>query len=82
LSHIMAADLVELGITVNMLLPGGATLTGMTPDAEGEVRDRLLPASIMGRPIRWLCSPAAEGVSDERLVATEFDDWLAGRSEA
>jgi gluconate 5-dehydrogenase len=33
----------------------------------------------MAAPIRWLCSPAAAGVHDERIVATEFTDWLAGR---
>jgi NAD(P)-dependent dehydrogenase (short-subunit alcohol dehydrogenase family) len=31
LSHIMAADLAGTGIDVNLLLPGGATRTGMTP---------------------------------------------------
>jgi gluconate 5-dehydrogenase len=27
----------------------------------------------MGPPIVWLASPAARGVHDERIVATEFD---------
>jgi gluconate 5-dehydrogenase len=26
----------------------------------------------MAAPIRWLCSPAADGVHDERIVATDF----------
>ena len=33
----------------------------------------------MGPPIVWLCSEDARGVHDERLVATEFDEWLARR---
>ena len=33
----------------------------------------------MGPPIRWLASPAAAGVHDERIVATEFGSWLAAR---
>ena len=36
LSHIMAADLAGTGIDVNLLLPGGATRSGMTPDSAPE----------------------------------------------
>ena len=32
LSRVMAADLEDTPVTVNMLLPGGATATGMIPD--------------------------------------------------
>jgi hypothetical protein len=28
----------------------------------------------------WLASPAAAGIHDERIVATEFEAWLAGRA--
>ena len=81
LSHIMAADLSDTGITVNMLLPGGATLTGMIPaDIDPERRRHLLDPAVMGPPICWLCSPDAAGLTDLRLVATEFESWLASRS--
>jgi NAD(P)-dependent dehydrogenase (short-subunit alcohol dehydrogenase family) len=81
LSRIMAADLAGSPVTVNLLLPGGATLTGMVPeDLPEEMRSRLLPASVMAEPIRWLCSPAAAGVHDQRIVASEFAGWLAGRA--
>jgi NAD(P)-dependent dehydrogenase (short-subunit alcohol dehydrogenase family) len=81
LSHIMAADLADFGVGVNLLLPGGATATGMIPDeVEPDVRSKLLPPSVMGPPIVWLCSTAADGVTDERIVATEWDAWLAGRA--
>jgi NAD(P)-dependent dehydrogenase (short-subunit alcohol dehydrogenase family) len=81
LSLIMTADLAESGVAVNMLLPGGATATGMIPDGLDEAAQaQLLPASIMGPPIVWLCSAEAEGVRGERIVATEFEDWLAARS--
>ena len=76
LSRIMAADLRDTGITVNLLLPGGATATGMVPPEavpEGLV---LLEPSVMGPPIVWLASDAAAGVHDECIVATEFEPWL------
>ncbi|GAA5201522.1 hypothetical protein GCM10023322_81640 [Rugosimonospora acidiphila] len=79
LSRIMAADLADTGVRVNLLLPGGATLTGMIP-REAADRPGLLPPEIMAAPVRWLCSAEAEGVHDERIVATEFDEWLARRS--
>ena len=77
LARIMAADLAGSPVTANILLPGGATATGMIPD--GVDATHLLPADVMAAPIRWLCSPAAAGVHDQRIVATEFADWLSSR---
>jgi NAD(P)-dependent dehydrogenase (short-subunit alcohol dehydrogenase family) len=80
LARVMAADLEDTAVTVNILLPGGATATGMIPnDTTNEVRARLLDPEIMGPPIVWLASPEAAGVHGERILATEFDDWLARR---
>jgi NAD(P)-dependent dehydrogenase (short-subunit alcohol dehydrogenase family) len=75
LSRVMAADLAGTPVTVNMLLPGGPTTTGMVPeDTPPEVRERLLDPAVMGPPIVWLASPRAAGVHDQRIVATEFSD--------
>lgn len=80
LAHVMAADLSDTPVTANILLPGGATHTGMIPEeASDEVRSGLLDPEIMGPPIVWLASEAAAGVHDERIVATEFEQWLAAR---
>jgi gluconate 5-dehydrogenase len=52
----------------------------MIPDeTSAEARDRLLDPTIMGPPIVWLASPVATGVHDERIVAAEFEEWLAAR---
>jgi NAD(P)-dependent dehydrogenase (short-subunit alcohol dehydrogenase family) len=73
LSHIMAADLAGTGIDVNLLLPGGATRTGMAPDSVPEdARVTWLDPAIMGPPVCWLASPASDGITDQRIVATEF----------
>jgi gluconate 5-dehydrogenase len=81
LARVMAADLAGSPVTTNILLPGGATATGMIPDdVPPEMRPHLLDPAVMAEPIRWLCSPAAAGVHDERIVATEFGDWLAARA--
>jgi len=73
LARVMAADLAETPVRANILLPGGATATGMIPDdTTDEVRQNLLDPAVMGPPIVWLASPEAAGVHDQRIVATEF----------
>ena len=73
LSHVMAADLAGTGIDVNLLLPGGATRTGMTPDEAPEAAQATwLDPAIMGPPICWLASRASDGITDQRIVATDF----------
>jgi len=75
LSRIMAADLAGTGIDVNLLLPGGATRTGMAPDSvPRDSQVTWLDPAIMGPPVVWLASRASDGVTDQRIVATEFAD--------
>src|SRR3954452_22961733 len=58
LARVMAADLADTPVTANILLPGGATATGMVPDEMiDELRANLLYPAIMGPPIVWLASP-------------------------
>jgi gluconate 5-dehydrogenase len=82
LARAIAADLADTPVTANILLPGGATATGMVPDEiPDELRANLLDAAIMGPPIVWLASPDAAGVHDERIVSRDFDDWLQAREK-
>ncbi|HWG64229.1 MAG TPA: SDR family oxidoreductase [Streptosporangiaceae bacterium] len=79
LSLIMAEDLRPFGVPVNILLPGGATATGMIPeDLPPDARRNMLDPGVMGPPVVFLASAEAAGVTGERIVATEFDRWLAG----
>ena len=80
LSRIMAADLADSPVRVNMLLPGGATETGMVPDEDRPAGLTLIDPAVMGPPIVWLASPQASDVHDQRIVATGFEAWLAGRT--
>jgi gluconate 5-dehydrogenase len=80
LARVMAADLAGTPVSLNILLPGGPTESGMIPeDVPAEVRAGLLDPAVMGPPIVWLASPAAAGVHGERIAAVDFDAWLAAR---
>jgi gluconate 5-dehydrogenase len=74
----MAEDLKPYKVAVNILLPGGATNTGMIPiGTSDEVKNRLLDPEVMARPIAFLASDEAEGLTGQRIVATDFDSWLS-----
>jgi NAD(P)-dependent dehydrogenase (short-subunit alcohol dehydrogenase family) len=80
LARVIAADLADTAVNANILLPGGATATGMLPDdVPAELRANLLDAAVMGPPIVWLASRDAADVHDERIVARGFETWLAAR---
>jgi NAD(P)-dependent dehydrogenase (short-subunit alcohol dehydrogenase family) len=76
LSRIMAADLRGTTVTVNLLLPGGATDTGMLPQGSRTDGRPFLDPQVMGAPIVWLASDAAADVHDQRSIATDFERWL------
>lgn len=70
---IWAQDLEGTGVTVNALLPGGATATGMIPDVfPQEGRNSLLDPTIIVPPLIWLASEASSGVTGRRLDASRW----------
>ncbi|MFB6674286.1 hypothetical protein ACFCWG_18145 [Streptomyces sp. NPDC056390] len=80
LSRIMAADLRDTGVTVNLLLLGARLSPGCCPPETVTTDHAFLGPEVMGSPIVWLASDAAAGLHDERIVAAEFGDWLRNRS--
>jgi NAD(P)-dependent dehydrogenase (short-subunit alcohol dehydrogenase family) len=76
MSAVWALQLEGSGITVNVLVPGGPTDTAFIADAAGWPRDKMLKATIMGPPIRWLMSAAADTVTGRRFTAAEWDTSL------
>lgn len=79
MSVILSQELKELGVMVNVLLPGGASATGfMTAEERANARERgLLPANIMNEAILFLASDEAAGMTGERIIAKEFHEWYA-----
>ena len=73
MNAIWAQELAGTGVTVNLLLPGGATATGMIPDSfPVERRGTLLDPGIVAEPAIYLASAASAAVTGARLVATEW----------
>ena len=73
---IWSQDLAGTGVTVNALLPGGATLTGMIPPGfPDHLKAALLDPAIMVPPLLWLVSSAADNVTGKRVTANR---WQSG----
>lgn len=89
---VWARELAGQGVTVNVLLPGGATDTAILPGRVGERADRsfrqgkgpkglegtggFLPPEIMAAPIVWLASLQSDGVTGRRFIARDWDPDL------
>ncbi|NBY71278.1 MAG: SDR family oxidoreductase [Betaproteobacteria bacterium] len=80
LSVVWAKDLAGTGVTVNVLLPGGASATDMIPP--NTPKDKLLPPQQMRSPIVWLMSDASSAHTGERYNAKEWPAHLMGEEAA
>lgn len=74
MSTIWAKELEGTGVTLNMLLPGGATLTGMVPSkVSREQRAGLLKPEVMAPAAIYLASDEAAAVNGQRIVAVDWN---------
>ena len=81
-SAIMAKDLAGTGVTVNVLVPGGVTNTGMVPLAAGYDREEMIQPEVMAPPLVWLLSEAAAQITGRRFLAVHWDPALPPEAAA
>lgn len=71
---VLAADVEGTGVSVNVVVPGGAAATRalhlMRPP---ETWGNLFAPEIMVPPVSWLCSDHSDGVNSMRFVASKWD---------
>jgi NAD(P)-dependent dehydrogenase (short-subunit alcohol dehydrogenase family) len=79
-SLIWAQDLAGTGVTVNTLIPGGASDTEFVGERERQALAaagrKLLPPSVMIAPMLWLASTLSDGVTGGRFVGKLWDERL------
>jgi NAD(P)-dependent dehydrogenase (short-subunit alcohol dehydrogenase family) len=78
-SRVWAQDLAGTGVTVNVLLPGGAANTELLPGGPNRrgADGNLLDPAIMRAPMVWLASDASSGHTGERYIARLWDENLS-----
>ena len=75
-SRIWAQDLESTGVTVNVLLPGGATDTAILPPGSTGADGHLYPPHIMNAAMAWLASDASNGETGQRYIGKDWDPAL------
>ena len=76
-----AEDLEGTGVTVNILIPGGAADTNLLPGNPGDpgrvgADGMLLDPVVMTSGIQWLASSYSDGVTGMRFIGKDWDSSL------
>jgi len=64
------------GLTVNVLIPGGAINTPMISDEAGFDGAKLIQPEVIALPLVWLVSDTARRVTGRRFLAVHWDTRL------
>lgn len=70
MSAAWAKEAADHGVTVNVLLPGGATETRMVTGVSKRVP---LPPDVMNPAILWLCADESSGHTGGRYIGSDWD---------
>ena len=77
---IMAGEMAEFGVDVNVICPGGFTDTGMAAKGAKEFFEKnnmtVLQPTVMNRLILFLAADASRGITGEKFLGRTFDEWL------
>lgn len=71
-----ARELDGTGVTVNVVVPGGPTDTPFIARESGMDPAKMLRPAVMGPPVAWLCSRAADTVTGRRFIGGRWDASL------
>ena len=86
MTAILAEELRDSGIAVNVICPGGFTDTPMAGKGIKELFQKnhrqILPPTVMNKLILFLASSQSEGLTGEKIIGKEFDEWLKNRDIA
>jgi NAD(P)-dependent dehydrogenase (short-subunit alcohol dehydrogenase family) len=72
----MAQELEGTGVTANVLVPGGATLTNMTASNTAYDKEKMIQPEVMQAPVVWLSSEASNAFTGRRIIAYYWDESL------
>ncbi len=86
-SRVWAGDVEGTGVTVNVLIPGGATDTNILPGEPGDMTrsgadGKLLEPEVMVAPVCWLASDASDGINGMRFIGEKWDPSIDAEDAA
>lgn len=83
MAAIMASELKDSGISVNVICPGGFTDTAMAGEGALEFMKKnnrpVLQPDVLNKTISFLASPLSAGICGEKLIGKDIDSWLSER---